>query len=120
MQWLAARDLLFSPLYSGYALEEDVFNTYMTDRYYAIAYSYSFVRLLKDSDHSAAVMDSIERLEVLFDCALEDIKHHIDFSSFELIDINDLVKMQLGSGMIILNAILEQKKAIDPVILQKV
>ena len=110
MQWLAARDLLFSPLYSGYALEEDVFNTYMTDRYYAIAYSYSFVRLLKDSGHTAAVMDSIERLEALFDSALTEIKNHIDFSSFELIDINDLVKMQLGSGMIILNAILEKKK----------
>ena len=79
MQWLVTKDLLFSSAYCGQASEADVFNTYMTDRYYALAYSYSFVRLLKDSKQTASIVQAIERLDSVFEEALNDIKKHIDF-----------------------------------------
>ena len=107
MQWLVTKDLLFSSAYCGQASEADVFNTYMTDRYYALAYSYSFVRLLKDSKQTASIVQAIERLDSVFEEALNDIKKHIDFSMFEVIDVNALAKLQLGSGLIVLNSLLE-------------
>lgn len=69
----------------------------------------SFVRLLKASKPTRAVREAIERLERVFDEAIDAVKQHIGFDAFEVIDCDRLAKVQLGSGLIALNSLLEKQ-----------
>jgi hypothetical protein len=62
---------------------------------------------LKASTQTPAVMGATERLESLFDEALGEIAQQIDFDQVEVIDCDALARVQLGSGLIVLNALLE-------------
>ena len=55
-----------------------------------------------------AIQRSIERLERAFDGALDEIKKHVDFDAFSVVDCNTLAKVQLGSGLVVLNSLLER------------
>ena len=78
------------------------------DIYRFICQNYSFVRLLKDSNQTPEVQESILKLDVFFDECLSDISNYIDFDEFEVLDVNVLAKVQLGSGLIALNSCLDK------------
>jgi hypothetical protein len=71
--------------------------------------AYQLVRLLKASPQTALVRQSTVRLERAFDEALADIGRHVDFDAFQVIDCDTLAKVQLGSGLIVLNSLLEAR-----------
>jgi HEAT repeat protein len=88
--------------------EGDRFNACMVnDGFFFPRASYQFVRLLKASPQTRAVRQAIERLERVFDEALARIASHVDFDAFEVINCDTLARVQLGSGLIVLNSILE-------------
>ena len=101
------REILFSPGYGRMATEGERFDVYVLDRFIVLCHSYEFVRLLKASAQTPAVRQATERLNAVFDEALDDIAKNIDLSKFEIIDCDALARVQLGSGLIVLNAILE-------------
>lgn len=103
------RDLLFNPAYGGPMTEGELFNVFLFDRFYVLCHSYEFVRLLKASTQTAAVKRATDRLEALFGTALEDIAKSIAFGEFEVVDCDTLAKVQLGSGLTVLNSILETR-----------
>lgn len=102
------REILFSPEYARTMTEGDLFNACMVDGgFLFLPVSYQFVRLLKASPQTAAVRQAIARLDQAFDEALASIARHIDFDAFEAIDCDTLAAVQLGSGFIVLNSLLE-------------
>lgn len=104
------KSLLFDPMYNGIATERVRLTHYIL-AFLFLCHDYEFVRLLKVSNQTPAIKASIERLEPLFDKAFAAIDKQIDFSLFEVSDVNDLLKVQFGSALIVLNAILN--KTID-------
>jgi hypothetical protein len=100
------RELVFSPAYSGSATEGERFDTFGMGACFVLAHSYEFVRLLHDSEQTPAVRGAAERLERVFDDALARSDREIGFSAFRPIDCDTLARVQLGSGLIALNALL--------------
>lgn len=100
---LTTWDILFSPAYDKPMTEDDVLKVYLT-KFYVLCNAYEFVRLLKASPQTAAVRQAIERLDEAFDEAFAEIDAHVDFDKFEAIDCNALARVQLGGGLIALNA----------------
>jgi hypothetical protein len=100
------RDILFNPGYSGTMTEGERFNTYVMGRFYILCHSYEFVRLLKASTQTDSVREATGRLEAIFDEALRELEIDIDAQAFQVIDYDTLAKVQLGSGLIVLNSIL--------------
>lgn len=105
------RNLLFNPSYSRTMTEADLFYACMTDRFYALCNSIEFVRLLKASKQTPAVVHAIQRLEPLYDEALAELSKHIDFDAFEAIDYDTLARLHLGGGLIVLNSVLEANES---------
>lgn len=104
----STRDMLFNPGYDRAMTEGDRFNACMVDGgFLFLPLSYQFVRLLKASPQTPAVRQAIGRLELAFDEAITDIAHHVDFNACEVIDCDTLAKVQLGSGLIVLNSLLQ-------------
>jgi hypothetical protein len=103
-------DILLNPAYGGVATEGERFNVYLVDRFYALCHGYEFVRLLKASPQTSPIAKAIERLETLFDNALDELAKVIDFGAFEVINCRSLAQVQLGSGLIALNAVLEAQR----------
>lgn len=101
------RNLLFNPAYSRTMTEADLFYACMTDRFYALCNSIEFVRLLKASTQTPAVVCATRRLESLYDEALAELSKQIDFTAFEAIDCDSAARMHLGGGLIALNSVLE-------------
>lgn len=107
----ATRDILFNPHNNRTMTEGDQFSACMVDGgFWFPLWSYQFVRLLKESPPTPAVRQAIERLERAYDDALDDIARYIDFHAFESFDCDTLAKVQLGSGLIVLNSLLETQK----------
>jgi hypothetical protein len=105
------RDILFNPQYARTMTEGDRFNACMTDGgFFFLLFSYQFVRLLKASQQTPAVRQAVERLEHAFDDAVTELKRHVDFSSFKVFPCDTLVRVQLGSGLIALNSILDARR----------
>lgn len=103
------KSLLFDPMYKGMATERVRLSHYMFS-FWLLCHDYEFVQLLKVSDQTPAIKASLKRLEPFFDAALADIDRQVDFSSFEVTDVNDLLKVQLGTGLVVLSAVLEKTK----------
>lgn len=103
---LSVKELLFNKRYQGVAREDQRFNVYMRDLYRFLTQNYAFVRLLKDSRETPAIKSAIEELDRCFDKWLSDIFGHIDIDKVEIIDVNTLCKVQMGSGLIALNSLL--------------
>jgi hypothetical protein len=103
------RDILLNPAYGGTLTEGERFNIYLQDRFFVLCHSFEFVRLLKGSTQTAAVMRAIARLEPIFDHALDEIDRHIDIGQFEVLDYRMLAQVQLGCGLIALDSVLESR-----------
>jgi hypothetical protein len=106
------KDILFGSRYDRPMTESERFNVCMSEGGFRFLFlSYPFVRLLKESPQTPAIKQAIERLERSYEVALEEIKSHVDFDAFEVIDCDMLAKVQLGSGLIVLNSLLERRAA---------
>ena len=106
--WVSrTRDILFSPDYAGTMTESERFEVWQSDRFFALCHCYEFVRLLRASPQTGPVERATLRLESLFREALDEMDRAIDFSRFELIDLQSLARVQLGSGLIVLNSLLQ-------------
>ncbi len=104
------RDILNNPKYDREMKEGDVFQACMVDGgFFFLCQSYQIVRLLKDSPQTPAIQRAIKRLDQAFDEALDTIKSHVDFDDFEIIDLDTLTRVQLGSGLVVLNSLLEKR-----------
>jgi hypothetical protein len=105
--WVSrTREILFSPAFSRTVTEGERFETFQFDRFFVLCNCYEFVRLLKESERTPKVRESISRLESLFNDAFAELKTHIDIDSFEVIDCKALACVQLGSGLIMLNSMM--------------
>jgi hypothetical protein len=100
------KDILFNPSYDGLMTESERFTTYMNERLPFICNSYEFVRLLRASNQTPVVQKAISRLEKEFSEALGDLERQVDFSAFEVLPCDTLARVQLGSGLIMLNAMI--------------
>ncbi len=99
------QDILINPADGKRATESERFAAYMV-RFKFLCNAHVFVRLLKASRQTQAVREASERLEGVFDEALSELEGQIDSEAFEVIDCDTLAKVQLGSGLIALNALL--------------
>lgn len=102
--------ILADPSYSGLATEGRRFEVFM-ERFRFLFHSYQFVRLLKESPQTVAITEATARLEAVFDEALSDIGRSVDFDAFEPVDCDTLARVQLGTGLIALNAMLDKPAA---------
>lgn len=102
------QSLLFDPDNARPATERDRVEAYRYKGYF-LGGAYCFVRLLQASTPTPAVVAAIERLERIFDTEIEAMKRAIDFDAYEVIDCDRLARAQLGSGLIALNSLLEQR-----------
>jgi hypothetical protein len=101
-------EILLLSDYDRSMTESDAFHACMVDGgFFFLCQSYQFVRLLKASPRTAAVRHAMERSERAFEEVLAEIKHHVDFDAFEVIDCDTLARVQLGSGLVVLNSLLE-------------
>lgn len=104
----STRDTLFNPKYNREMTEGERFDACMVDGGFRfLLSSYQFVRLLKSSPRTSAVQQAIERMERIFSEALSGIDDYVDLEAFEAIDCDTLARLQLGSGLIVLNSLLE-------------
>jgi hypothetical protein len=101
------RDTLFNPLYGGGASEGQRFEAYMLERFFVLCQCYEFVRLLKVSKQTPGVVRAIDRLEREFGRALGELNAVVNLNEFVPLALDDLARAQLGSGLIVLNSILE-------------
>lgn len=81
----------------GEVLENNLF------QFYALCRNYQFVRLLHGSSGSEKIVKHLKILTTHFDVWLREIDAAIDFSSFEEIPIQTLVKCQIASALITLD-----------------
>jgi len=102
------RDLIFDPQLAGTMTEHDRFFVYLWCRYWPLCHAYSFVRLLQTANPHPAVSAAVVRLEALFSQALEQLDKILHFSQFKAIDLDSLAAAQLGSGLIMINSLLDQ------------
>ena len=103
------RDLLFNSSINKLATEEERFKVCIRTPYAILCHNYQFVRLLKDSVQTPGIVAAIERLDRVFYSALERLLDYIQPDDLEILDVNDLVSIQLSSGLIVLNAVLENQ-----------
>jgi hypothetical protein len=109
MSMQPTRDVLFNPHYDRQMKEGDRFQACMVEGgFWFFCHSYQFARLLKASPQTPAVKKAIERVERAFDAALCELQRYVDFDSFEIVDCDTLAKVQLGSGLVVLNSLLER------------
>jgi hypothetical protein len=99
------QSLLFDPDDARPATERDRIEAYRFKGYF-LGNAYNFVRLLRESTPTPAVLGAIERLESIFSDAIDAMKTHIDFDAYEPIELDRLARAQLGSGLIALNSVL--------------
>jgi hypothetical protein len=103
------RDILFNPRFGRAATRADEINAHLFDGgVFFLRDAYQFVRLLKASKKTVAVHKAIARLEREFDRALADTRREVCLDDIEVIDCETLAKVQLGSGLIALNAVLDK------------
>jgi hypothetical protein len=105
------RDLLFRAEYSRPMTKADRLQACLVDAGLEVLCThYQFVRLLKASRQTRTVRQAVERLERAFDVAFADvIANHIDIQALQPFDCDTLARVQLGSGIIALNSVLEAR-----------
>jgi hypothetical protein len=99
------RDVMFNPASGGSLSERDRFNTYLFDRFFVLCHCYAFVRLLRESRQSEPVREAVARFEHVFDAALREVEEQVDADRFEPIELRTLARVQVGSGLVALNAL---------------
>jgi hypothetical protein len=104
-------DALFNPNYDRSMVENDLFNVCVVDSgLYFFMWSYQFLRLLKSSAQTATVSEAVETVERAYERVRAEIGRHIDLNAFETVAYDTLAKVQLGSGLTVLNAILQSRE----------
>lgn len=104
------QSLLFNPEDARIATERDRIQAYMF-RTFFLGNAAAFGRLLQVSKQTTAVRQAAARFEQVFDAAIVDMNQHLDLAAFEVTDCDTLARVQLGSGLIALNSILEARIA---------
>ncbi len=103
----STRDALFNPKYSRTMTEREKFEVcIVNDGLKLLAINFQFVRMLRAASQTPGVRSAIERMEAIFSAAIKDRTGHFDWSQIEVFECDRLVKVQLGSGLIALNAFL--------------
>lgn len=101
-------DILFNPQHDKTMTQADLFQAVMVDGgFWGLCQSYQFVRLLRASRHTPAIMQAITRLEGAYANALADIDRLVNLRAASVTDCDTLARIQLGSGLIVLNSLLE-------------
>ncbi len=104
------QEVLFNPQYDRPMTEADLLNACMVDGgFFYHLFAYQLVRLLKASPQTSAVQNAIARLERVFDDAHAELARYVDFGAFKVVPCDKLAKVQLGSGLIALNAVLDAR-----------
>jgi len=81
------------------------------DSIYFLAARCQFLRLLKASAQTDAIRSATQRLERFFDEAFTQIiGNHINLNAFEAYDARTLARVQMGSGLLALNSVLEARR----------
>src|SRR5262249_14634716 len=101
------QEILFNPKFEGTATEADLFEIRLLDPVRFLRYSYQFVRLLKGSTQTPAVQAATQKIETMLDNTLRRIGHHVDLDALRVVGCDAIRNVQLGSGLIVLNAMLE-------------
>jgi hypothetical protein len=102
------REILFNPEYGKMMTEGDRVEACVADGgLFFLFFSYQVVRLLQASPQTSPVRQAIERLERVYAQALAELDRQLDFAAFRAIDCDVLARIQLGSGLIALNSVLE-------------
>jgi hypothetical protein len=105
------QDVLFNPQHDRVMKEGDRFQACMVEGgFWFLCQSYQFVRLLKASAQTPAIGKAIERCDAAFDQALAEIQRYVDFDAFEIIPCDTLARVQLGSGLIAVNSLLDRPR----------
>lgn len=99
------RDLISNPAYSRMLTRGERVRIYQ-EKLFLLTQSYEFVRLLQASKQTPAVVNTTTRLEQLFQQALDEMSQQAGFDRLELVDHDSLARVQLGSGLIVLNSLL--------------
>jgi zinc carboxypeptidase len=111
---LPTNEILFNPGYGRPLTEGDRFAVHVFDRFHFLRRNYEFVRLLKASEQTPEVRAAVHRLDDAFDEALDELAAEIDFDAIEVVDCSTLLSVQLGSGLIALNSLLESSRQSTP------
>ncbi|MDE2111812.1 MAG: hypothetical protein KGJ79_11775 [Alphaproteobacteria bacterium] len=103
------RDVLFNPQHNKIATEQDLFQAIIVDGgFWGLCQMYQYVRLMKVSRQTTVMQSAIARLDKAFDEAIADIQRYVKFSEAQVTDHDTLVRVQLGSGLTVLNAVIEE------------
>lgn len=79
------------------------------ETYYDLCWNWQFLRLLEDSRRTPAVKAASARLKTLLTGFYLELEKTGAFAGFKPIPVNNLVRAQLGCGLIVINSILEER-----------
>lgn len=102
-------EILFNPKYDRAMTAGDRLHACI-DYAYSLFSRHQLVRLLKASPRTRAVREALTRLEPLFEQALRDTFSGVDLDAFEVVDCDTLARVQLGSGLIALSSVIEERQ----------
>lgn len=105
----STHDLQFNPMYSADYSQQELCDIYVGERFNVLCHAYEFVRLLKSSERTPAIVAAEARLERIFDEAFAEMSQAISLERIPILDCDTLVRVQLGSGLIALNAALSSR-----------
>lgn len=101
------RDTLFNPAYSRAMTEGEKFNAcVVNDGLKLLAVNHQLVRLLDASPATPRIVKARRVLERAFNDAISVIDREVGLGAIEVFDCDRLARLQLGSGLIALNAFL--------------
>ena len=103
------RDTLFNTQYDRAMTEGEKFDAcIVNDGLKLLAFNYQFLRLLAASHQTQPVQQAAARIEQVLADAFAGIGRHLDLDSIEVFDCDRLTRVQLGSGLVALNSLLER------------
>jgi len=103
-------EILGDPHNNRLATEGEIFNAcVMEGGLYYLQYASPFIRLLETSKQTHKIVAAMQRTRQTFNDACEEVSRYIAVDAFEPFDYDTLVKVQLGSGLVVLNSILERR-----------
>jgi len=100
-------DTLFNSSYSREAVEGERFNVLFLEGYFVLCHLYEFVRLLKAVPEKPEIAAAIQRLDKIFSDVLRSISTRMEADKFSQISPRSLTSVQLASGLVALNAIMD-------------
>lgn len=103
------RNLMFNPAYRGTVSERDRMYIWLWSRFMPMCNAYGFVRALKAGRRTDRLRKAIERMESIFEEALDELRREVDFRLLTPIDCNVLARASVGSGLIALNSVLKER-----------